>query len=106
MAKRSNPFTGDGKASGITKGMTSHPSGKAVQVTAHERKRPVRRIHPSKLEPGGPEADVREADNAFAGAAVDAAGLGEQERSGLQRPGEKQVNHLKAAIGLMNRSRV
>lgn len=106
MAKRGNPFSGDGPSSKAAFSGKGAGSNSAVKVTAHERKRPVRRIHPSKLEPNGPEASVHEADNAFA---ADTSQFntpqGSQTVMGLRGPSERPANHLKGAISLLNRGR-
>lgn len=99
MAKRSNPFRGDGKASGVRAGMSGKGAGSnsAVMVTAHMRKRPVRNIRVEDQNP----------DNAFSASAGQFdTPQGAQTVMGLQRPGDKPANHLKGAISLLNRSRV
>lgn len=104
MAKaRGNPFTGDGRLDrrAFDKGLDG--ARDTVKVLEHTRRKPLKRAHPSKLQPGGPEAEVREADNLFDDTGQNP--MGEQSRSGLQRPGDKQVNHLKGAIGLLNARR-
>jgi len=83
---RGNPFTGDAPAP--KSAWKAKTSNKAVMVTAHARKRPVR-------------SSESAADNAF------------EDHKMPDKPemlhglvGEPQVNHLKAAIGLMGRKRV
>ena len=81
--------------------MVSHP-GKAtsVRVTAHERKRPVRNaIGPAPTT--AQHTDEALADNAFG------AHLEPKMDSGVTGglAGEPRVNHLKAAVGLLNRKR-
>lgn len=102
MAKRGNPFTGDGRL-GRTAWNSKGGSNSAVKVTAHERKRPVRaHIGPKTVAQNVQERLV---DSMFGGE-VSGDPTGAQNVSGLQRPGEKQVNHLAGAIGLLNRKRV
>ncbi len=94
MAKRGNPFTSDAPANrkAWTRGTLDGQS--AVKVAAHERKRPVRN---KRVEDQNP-------DNSFAAAAEGPTGA--QNVSGLQRPGDKAVNHLAGAVALLNRKRV
>lgn len=82
--------------------MVSHP-GKAtsVRVTAHERKRPVRNAVGPAPTTAQHAYDEDIADNAF-GAHLEPKMEG-SPISGLS--GEPRVNHLKAAVGLLNRKR-
>lgn len=106
MAKRSNPFAGDGKASGIRKAHIGLTSNESVRVEAHTRRKPVRDAA-KKLLGVGKLLQEKEADNAFSGSQEQfSSPQGPQAVSGLQRPGDRPVNHLKGAISLMNRSRV
>ena len=85
-----------------SKKMISHP-GKAtsVMVTAHERKRPARNAVARDVKTTAQHTDEAIADNAF-GAHLEPAMSGSSV-GGLS--GEPKVNHLKAAVGLLNRRR-
>ena len=82
--------------------MISHPGkNTSVKVLAHERKRPVRNAvgpAPTTAQHAYGE-DI--ADNAFRAHTEPA--YGGSAVSGLA--GEPRVNHLKAAVGLLNRKR-
>ena len=79
-----------------TKSMMVSKPGKntSVMVTAHERKRPAKRVPV-------PPTDVM-ADNAFS-PVPEMRNENPAIKGGLR--GEPVVNHLKAAVGLLNRKR-
>ena len=82
--------------------MISKPgSNKSVRVLAHERKRPVRNAVGPAPTTAQHAYDEDIADNAF-GAHLEPKMEG-SPISGLA--GEPRVNHLKAAVGLLNRKR-
>ena len=78
-------------------------SGKntSVMVTAHERKRPARNLVARNVKTTAQHTDEALADNAFG------AHLEPKMDSGVTGglAGEPRVNHLKAAVGLLNRKR-
>jgi hypothetical protein len=84
--------------------MISHP-GKAtsVKVTAHERRRPTRNAVGPDRSTAQRTTDLL-AENAF-GAGTTA--FDEQDAPAITGglAGEPKVNHLKAAVGLLNRRR-
>ncbi len=104
--KRGNPFTGDGPANRKAWSTGTLQGQDSVRVAAHERKRPVRaHLGPQKKEHAAmaQTVDERIVDNSFAGAGLESQ-AGPQNVTGLA--GEPQINHLKAAVGLLNRRRV
>ncbi len=105
--KRGNPFTGDAPASKKAWSHGTLEGHSSVYVEAHTRKKPVKtargvaeREHPAIAQTIREDVVDNKFDNQFDEPS------GPQSTSGLQRPGEPQVNHLKAAIGLINRKRV
>ena len=83
--------------------MVSHPGkNTSVKVTAHERKRPARNQVARNVPTTAQHTDEQISDNVF-------GMLPEPEQNapaitgGLS--GEPAVNHLKAAVGLLNRKR-
>jgi len=93
------------KSGGNASMMVSHPGkNTSVKVTAHERKRPVRdRV--ARDVPTTAQHTVDDiADNAFG---AHTGEFDEQNSPAITGglSGEPAVNHLKAAVGLLNRRR-
>ena len=84
--------------------MVSHPGDdESVRVLAHTRKKPARNAEgPERIIPGRKQnLGDQLADNAFMG--LRETGTHSPITGGLA--GEPAVNHLKAAVGLLNRKR-
>lgn len=92
---RGNPFASDGAMSRAA--WKDKTTNEAVRVTAHMRKRPVR-AHLGPARGLGQNVEEKIVDNSFASGDF---GPGPTHVSGLD--GETHVNHLKAAVGLLNR---
>ena len=81
--------------------MVSHPGdSESVRVLAHTRRKPAKNATGPAHGLGQTTSDQL-ADNALMSEMPDRGVL-----SGLRGPGESEVNHLAASIGLLNRRRV
>lgn len=109
--KRSNPFSADGSMSKAA--WKANTTNEAVKVTAHERKRPIRQARgpanvAQTLRDGGEHVGYGRigepvSDNAFHSEAIEEPQGQQRFTAGLV--GEKSINHLKAAIGLIRKGR-
>jgi len=88
------------KKSGNASMMVSHPgNNESVRVISHMRKRPVK----NAIGPARTAQIVTDdlAENSKMSEMPDRGVL-----NGLRGPGQSEINHLSAAVGLLNRRRV